>query len=298
MKISFMVPSVTIFDQDGNLDHQGNKNVYDHIINGGIDGIVLMGSTGEFFTMSDAQKRELIKLASEHINGRVRFLVGTSCMDPKETISLSNYALEMGAEAVMIIPPYYFSLTDESVIRYFDQVADGINGNILLYNFPDRTGYDIKPSVTLELARKHKNIVGYKDTVFNMDHTRELIKVVKSEFPDFEILSGYDDNMAHNVLSGGNGCIGGLGNLVPEVASKYADAVRSMDMIAVAENQKIMDQFMTLYSVGSPFIPYVKRGMMLRGIEIGDYCTEPFIRSTPEKDELILSVLKKMGIVE
>ena len=90
MKAKILTPVVTAFDKNGNIDHKANKNIYDNLIVGGVDGIVVMGSTGEFFTMTLEQKKELIKLAVEHINKRTSVLVGTSCMSADETIELSN----------------------------------------------------------------------------------------------------------------------------------------------------------------------------------------------------------------
>ena len=96
---------------------------------------------------------------------------------------------------------------------YYARIAEALpEQSIYLYNFPDRTGYDLTPEITLRLVRKYRNIVGYKDTQAGMDHTRELIKLVKGEFPAFEVYSGFDDNFAHNVLAGGDGCIAGLSN--------------------------------------------------------------------------------------
>lgn len=296
-KISFMTPVVTVFSADGSLDVQGNKNVYEHLIRGGVDGIVVMGSTGEFFSMSMAEKKQLVDLAAGTIQGRTRLLIGASCMDWRETVELGNYALDAGAEAVMIVPPYYFALSDASVLEYFGRVARGIHGNILLYNFPDRTGYDLKPEVILQLARAHKNIVGLKDTVEKMGHTREVIKAVRPEFPEFEVLSGYDDNFVHNVLCGGNGCIGGLSNLIPEVTSAWAKAVCTGDAEGVAKGQRIIDQYMDLYGIGTPFIPIMKRAMQLRGIEMGDTSTVPFLPASPEQEAQIRAVLERMGLL-
>lgn len=296
-KISWMTPVVTVFHEDGTLDVEGNKAVYEHLIKGGVDGIVVMGSTGEFFSMPMEQKKELIRVAAETIKGRTRLLIGTSCMDYRETIELGNYAIDQGAEAVMIIPPYYFALSDASVEEYFDRVADGIHGNILIYNFPDRTGYDIKPQVTLNLARRHKNIVGFKDTVVPMEHTRELIKTMRPEFPEFEILSGYDDNFVHNVISGGNGSIGGLSNLIPEVTSALAKAVRENDMENIQKYQREIDQWMNIYSIGTPFIPVVKRALQLRGLPISDTSTVPFLPVTKEQEDRIKALMTKMGML-
>ena len=230
-KAMFLTPVVTAFDKEGNLDIPANKRVYEHLISGGVDGLVVMGSTGEFFAMTTCQKKELIDLAVETVNHRVKLLIGTSCMTVEDTVELANYAIDRGADAVMIVSPYYFTLSDASVEYYYDQVAERIHGDIYMYNFPARTGHDISPQVTLRLLRKHKNIVGYKDTVFGMDHTRDLLQMVKYEFPDFVVLSGFDNNFVYNVLSGGSGCIGGLSNLYPELFAAWRDAVNCVDTL-------------------------------------------------------------------
>ena len=115
-KANFLTPVVTAFDANGNLDVQANKNVWDHLIKGGVDGLVIMGSTGEFFSMTTEQKKELIKLVVEHVNKRTKVYIGTSCMTVEDTVELSNFAIEAGADAVMIISPYYFALSDENGI--------------------------------------------------------------------------------------------------------------------------------------------------------------------------------------
>lgn len=296
-KISFMTPVVTAFNPDGSLDVQGNKNVYEHLIKGGVDGIVVMGSTGEFFSMSMQDKKKLVDVAAETIKGRTRLLIGASCMDWRETVELGNYAIDAGAEAVMIVPPYYFALSDASVMEYYGKVAPAIHGDILLYNFPDRTGYDLKPEIILELARAHKNIVGLKDTVEKMGHTREVIKALRPEFPEFEILSGYDDNLVHNVMSGGNGCIGGLSNLAPEITSAWAKAVREGDLEGMVKGQRTIDQMMDLYAIGTPFIPISKRAMQLRGIEISDTCTVPFLPANAEQEAQIKAFMTRVGLL-
>lgn len=290
-KAMFLTPVVTAFDADGNLDMQANKNVYEHLIKGGVDGLVIMGSTGEFFAMTTQQKKDLIRLAVETVNHQVKLFIGTSCMNVEDTVAISNYALDQGADAVMIISPWYFTLSDDSVEYYYDQVADQIHGDIYMYNFPARTGHDISPQVTLNLLRKHKNIVGYKDTVFGMDHTRDLLQKVRYEFPDFVVLSGFDNNFVHNILSGGSGCIGGLSNLYPELFAAWRDAVNHKDMDQAAAIQKKVDKLFALYSLGTPFIPIVKKAMVLHGVELQDYCTKPLLQATEEQTEEIRKIM-------
>lgn len=293
----WLTPVVTAFDKDGNLDYEANKNIYDYLIKGGVDGIVVMGSTGEFFTMTMEQKKELIKLAIEHINKRTKVFIGTSCMSADETVELSNYAHDLGVDAVMVISPYYFSLDKASIELFYDKVAEGTKADIYLYNFPARTGYDLSPEITLNLARKHKNIVGYKDTVTEMGHTRALIETMHKEFPNFEVFSGFDENFAHNIFSGGAGVIGGLSNFAPDVCSEAVKAVNEKDFDKIAQMQKIINAMMAIYDTAQVFIPIVKKAMILRGVKMDDYCTVPFISANDEQTAKIKKLLEDLKLV-
>ncbi len=232
---------------------------------GGVDGILILGSIGEFFGLRMEQKKVLLRCAGETVQGRCKLLVGTTSMVYDEIVELSNHALEQGADGAVIIPPYYFHFADESVFEYYDMLAKEIRGDIYLYNFPERTGYDISPLIVKRLALAHTNIVGIKDTIGGVDHTRELIKQVKTIRPDFEIYSGFDDNFAYNVLCGGNGCIAGLSNLYPELTSSWAHALRSADFQKAAECQRSIDRLMDIYSVGKPFVPFIKAALAAKG---------------------------------
>jgi 4-hydroxy-tetrahydrodipicolinate synthase len=293
-KSNFFTPVVTAFDANGNLDIQANKNIYDHLISGGVDGLVVMGSTGEFFTMTTKQKKELIDLATTYVNKRIKVYIGTSCMSVEDTVELSNYAIDAGADAVMIISPYYFILSDESVEFFYSQVADQIKGDILLYNFPARTGHDVTAQITLNLVRKHKNIIGFKDTVLEMGHTRKLITTVCEEFPNFIVLSGFDEFFSHNIMCGGSGCIGGLSNLYPEVFAAWVKAINEKDMDKVEKIQKKVDKMMDLYDVGTPFIPIMKKAMMLHGVQMMDYCTKPFLQANQTETLRIKKIMDEV----
>ena len=295
-KAQIITPVITVFDSQGNLDIQGNINVYQFLIEGGVDGILIMGSTGEFFSMHDSDKRHLIDAAVSFVKGRTRLLIGTSCMRADDTISLSNYALDKGADGVVIIGPYYFALTKESIESYYDNVVGKIHGPVFLYNFPERNGYDLSPDIVLNLLKKHKNIIGYKDTVTEMGHTRSLIQAVKSDYPNFEVYSGFDEFLAHNVMSGGCGSIGGLSTFMPEVLSGYVKAINEKNFELVASYQEKIDKAMELYSIGTPFIPIVKRAMVLRGIKISDISTVPFLQATKTQEEKIIKLMKSLDL--
>ena len=293
----YITPAVTPLNADGSIDEQGAANLYDYLIGHGVDGILALGSIGEFFALSMAQKKQLISLAVRQVNHRVRLLVGTADTVVENVITLSRFALEEGADAVVVVPPYYFWLNGASLETYYATLARAIPGKLYLYNFPDRTGYPIPVEVIAKLALRYPNIVGCKDTISGMDHTRELIKAVKPHRPDFEVYSGFDDNFAHNVLSGGDGCIGGLSNLAPEVCSAWVAAIGRGDAAEISALQQKVDRLMSIYNVGSPFVPYIKRAMELRGIGIQSWATQPLPRPTEADDQKLLAILRQEGLI-
>ena len=257
-KIHYITPAVTPLCPDGQIDFESCKNLYNHLIDGGVDGIVVLGSIGEFFAFTLQQKKDLVRFAVETVQHRVPVIIGTTSMVFDEIVELSNYYVDLGADAVMIIPPYYFYHTDESVIEYYGRLAEAIHGDVYLYNFPDRTGYEISPAVVRKLAERYENIIGIKDTIGGVDHTREIIKQVKQVRPEFRVYSGFDDNFAHNVLCGGNGCIAGLSNLYPELTSAWVKAAREENYAEFQRIQQKIDKLMDIYAVGKPFVPFIK----------------------------------------
>lgn len=297
MNAKWITPVVTALDKDGHVDIEGNKKIYDFLIEKGMNGVLLFGSIGEFFSIPLEEKKAMIKEAIAHINHRVTVYVGTCHMEFETCVELSNYAIEQGADGVMVISPYYFSLPESAILNFYDTLADRVNGPVLLYNFPDRTGHDLTPDMIYTLVSRHKNIVGIKDTVATMGHTRAIIQKVKKEFPEFMVYSGFDEFFGHNVLSGGDGCVAGLSNLAPEAASAYAEAARNDDLAAMAECQQKIDSLMAIYDVAPQFIPTIKKAMTIRGLEMEAVCTQPLLESTEAETEEIKRILKLAELI-
>ena len=286
----YYTPVVTALKKDGSIDKDANVKIWDKLIANGMTGIVIMGSTGEFFALSNDQKRELIDLAAENIKGRTKLFVGTGNMRKDDTVELSNYAIGKGADGVMIVGPYYFGLSDESIELYFSEVAKEVKGGIYLYNFPDRTSYDLKPSIALSLIKNHSNIIGYKDTVGNWAHTRELITTIRdSGNEDFVIMTGNDTNFMFTILTGGNGAIGATSNVYPEISGAWVKAMKSNDMDKAFAIQHTMDRIK--FGVNAFFVPVIKKAIMLRGLDINDTCTFPFVSLTEEQTKQLKSFI-------
>ncbi|MBR3504099.1 MAG: dihydrodipicolinate synthase family protein [Clostridia bacterium] len=293
----YITPAITPFTDGGKIDERGIEALYEHLISGGVDGILALGSIGEFFSIPLEEKKRLISLAVRCAAGRVPVIAGTSDMLFENVVSLSEYALAEGADSVIVVSPYYFKLEPEQVEAYYDALAERIPGRVYLYNFPDRTGYSIPADTIRRLAERHGNIVGCKDTIAGLDHTRELIKAVKPVRPDFEIYSGFDDNFAHNVLCGGDGCIAGLSNVAPEVTSRWARAVNAGNWAEATAVQQVIDRMMDIYSVGAPFIPFIKAATALRGVPVEPRVSFPFPAVTPAQRDTIRRILARENLI-
>ena len=293
----YITPAVTPFLDDGRIDDAGCNALYEHLITGGIDGILVLGSIGEFFSIPVEEKKRLISIAVHKAAGRVPVMAGTADMVFSNVLELSDYALAEGADSVIVVSPYYFRLEPEQIFTYYDTLAKAIDGRIYLYNFPDRTGYTIPADIVRRLAESHPNIVGIKDTISGLDHTRELIKAVKPVRPEFEIYSGFDDNFAHNVLCGGDGCIAGLSNVAPELCHSWVTAVNTGNWAESARIQQVINRLMDIYSVGAPFIPFIKAAAALRGVPVQNILGFPFPGVTESEKEKLRTILSRDGLL-
>jgi len=296
MKSEYITPSVTLFTEDGKPDFENLEKHYNRLIENGISGILVLGSIGEFFAISKEDKKAIIRFAVDAIKGKTKVLIGTGSMVEGDMPELTEYAFNCGADGVVVISPYYFKLTDDSLMDYYGEAANAAGGrDVYIYNFPDRTGYDISPELMLKLARKYPNIAGCKDTIPGIAHTRDVIKTVKSEFPDFKVYSGFDDNFAYNILSGGNGCIGGLSNIIPQFFKAWREDLAANDLQKSAEKQQMINRLMDIYNVGVPFVPFIKSAMKASGLIDCDRATFPLPKASAAQTEAILKILNSCG---
>ena len=296
MEASYITPAITLLNRDRTLNRESQSALFEKLISCGIDGILIQGSIGEFFALPMYQRLQMAKFAVEVINRRTECIVGVSNMVADEIAPFANCCLDFGADAVIILPPYYFPFDDETLLQYFHRLLKDIHGQVYLYNFPARTGCSISAETVLRLAQEHSNLKGIKDTITGMEHTRELIKAIKPQFPEFKIYSGFDDNAARNVLSGGDGVIGGLSNVAPEICSAWMKAIREGDAEGIAAGQQKIDRLMDIYSVGSVFVPIIKEAARLRGTVDSNVCTFPMVPPTRAESEAIAAILAREGI--
>ena len=270
MKSMAICPMLTAFTDSGSLDFDANERQIERLIAGGIDGILFLGSIGEFSAISMEQKEEFSKFAIGRVNGRVRTIVGTSCASMEDTIRMNSVVCEAGADAAMILPPYYFAADEEALYRYYSTLAHKTSFPFMLYNYPATTGTNMSADLVCRLAREYPQIIGIKDTVENFGHTRTLIHSVHALRPDFEVFSGFDEYFLLNLMVGGNGVISGLNNIMPHVFRQLLDGYAHNNFFAMRSAQQKISSLMALYQVMPSFVQSIKIAISML---IDDYPT-------------------------
>ena len=223
-------PVPSIVDAQGELDKVGMARMLEHVIESGADGMLILGSGGEFSQFSSQQRKEIAAFCLHHVNGRVPVLIGIACSGTAETIELGRHAQEHGADGVLVVNPYYAKLSDDARFMHYKRIADALKTPVFLYNFPDLTGQDIGLDIITRLAKEVPNIVGIKDTIDNISHTREIINRVHTFRPDFIIFSGYDEYMLDTLLLGGHGGIPATFNFAPTITRGIYQAFLDNDL--------------------------------------------------------------------
>lgn len=289
-------PVITVLDEHGNIDYSGNEIVINRLIESGVNGLLFLGSIGEFFALSKDEKKEFIRFAIKTVKKRVPVMIGTGGTIEEEVIELTKFAEQEGAAAVVLISPYYFKLNTNTIFRYYANVASRVSLPIMLYNFPERTSADLSSELVLRLAKEFENIVAIKDTVDNISHTRKIIQTVKAYRPDFCVLSGFDEYLIPNLLAGGDGVLCGLTNVAPEIFVEMLKGYASKDFARVAAEQERISILMNLYDVSHPFVAAIKAAVAARGVPILPVVKEPAVSLTQEQLNAVQQLLAKASI--
>ena len=202
--------------KDNRIDYERFAKLIDWQIAEGIDGIVVCGTTGEASTLTDEEHRDAIKFAVDHVAGRVPVIAGTGSNDTDYAIDLTRFACEAGADAVLLVTPYYNKATQKGLLASFTAIADASTKPVILYNVPSRTGCNILPATAAILA-DHPNIVAIKEACGNISQIAELAALTRGKL---DIYSGNDDQIVPILSLGGVGVISVLSNLMPRETSR------------------------------------------------------------------------------
>ena len=257
-------PVVIFFDQNGEIDYSLNKTHIDKLIDSGIDGVLLLGSSSEFSSLKLSEKMEYLKEIVPHINGRVPILVGVGNTVLKESIELAQYAESIGVQGVMAVNPYYWKLTNNQMVEYFSEIANAVSINTYLYNIPQLTGQEIPIEVISTLVENQPNIRGIKETVSDFGRIRKVLRAIKEKHPQFDVFTAFDEHLVDGYLIGAAGSINGTTNFLPEVTVNLLKALEAKDFDQIQKYQLQISSLMEVYDINNSLFSTFKEGAYYR----------------------------------
>ena len=276
------VAIITPFNENGiNFDELGR--IIEDQIAGGTDAIVITGTTGESATMTDEEHRQAIKYAVEKVNKRIPVVAGAGSNETAYAVELAKHAEEVGADALLVVTPYYNKCTQNGLVAHYNKIADSVNIPLILYNVPSRTGVNIKIETYVKLS-KHPRIVAVKEA--NGDLT-SILRLRAACGDDLHVYSGNDDQIVPILSLGGLGVISVLANVAPKAAHDICQFYFDGKVKESAKLQiEYADLIDALFCEVNP-IP-VKTAMRLMGYKVGG-----LRMPLSEMEEANLEILKK-----
>lgn len=278
--------------KNGEVDYEAYARLIDWQIESGISAIVAAGTTGEGSTLTDEEHKEVIRFTVEKVAGRVPVIAGTGSNDTAYAIELTKYACEVGADAMLVVSPYYNKATQNGLIKSFNAIADASTKPIILYNVPSRTGCNITPKTAAELA-KHPNIVAIKEASGNISQIAELAALTKGEL---DIYSGNDDQIVPVMSLGGKGVISVLSNLMPKETDDICkNFINGKTEEALKTQLELLPLINALFCEVNP-IP-VKAAMAAMGF--GENSLRlPLTEMEKDNEKMLLSLMREQGLIK
>lgn len=282
---------ITPFHENGDINYDKLAWLIEEQIAAGIDALVICGTTGEASTLTEEEHMDVIRASVKMIKKRVPVIAGTGSNCTMTAIRFSKEAEEAGADALLVVSPYYNKASKQGLYEHFKDIADSVTLPVILYNIPGRTGVNIEPDTIYRLARDVKNIVAVKEATGNISQIAK-IAALTSEL-DFAIYSGNDDEVVPICSLGGKGVISVSSHIIPKVMH---DMVRSYLDGDCKKALQLQNQYLSLCN--SLFIDVnpipVKEAMNLLGMEVGGY-RKPLTPMSEELKDKLRKELNKAG---
>ena len=281
---------VTPFDEHGEIDFNATKDLVNHLINNGSDGLVVAGTTGESPTLSTEEKVELFKFVVDVVDNRVPIIAGTGSYNTKASIELTRLAEKAGVDGVLLVVPYYNKPSQEGLYQHFKAIAESTSLPCILYNIPGRSVINMSVDTTVRLSQI-SNIVSIKDASADLDAMAEIIERTPE---NFTLYSG-DDSITLPLLSiGGTGVISVASHIIGnEMKAMIADFKAGNLQEAATAHRQLLPVFKGLFTAPNP--TPVKAALHLKGIPVGGVRL-PLVPLTIEETETLQTTIDRVNL--
>ena len=286
---------VTPMETEGEINWECLKDLIEWHIASNTSGLVIVGTTGESATLDVAEHVQIIERSVDISSGRIKIIAGTGANSTKEAIYLTNAAKSAGADASLLVTPYYNKPTQEGLYRHYMMIADEVSLPQILYNVPSRTGCDLLNETVIRVA-DHDNIVGLKDATGDLSRLEELLKLLEAkEIGDFYLYSGDDPTATSFILNGGKGTISVTANIVPEIISEICKLSLDGDSQGALDLDSKLEELNEMLFVESNPIPI--KWLLNRIGRISDGIRLPLSPFSQEYHNDAEEILKKLNLL-
>lgn len=262
-----IVPMITPIDEDENIDENRMRRQVDYVIDGGISGILVFGSNGEFYVIEEEEMKRGLQITVSQAAGRVPVYFGIGAISTKKCARLAKMAAANGAMGISVLQPMFLKPTEDELFRHFKTIADAVPETpMLLYNNPGRVGYTMSGNLVERLAHEVDNIVGMKDTSGDMTQTAEFIR--RTRDVDFKVFGGKDTLLYASLCHGAVGGVCTAGNFMPELITDIYNKYVAGDIAGALEAQFKLNP-VRLSMDGASFPVAAKDMANLRGLDMG-----------------------------
>jgi 4-hydroxy-tetrahydrodipicolinate synthase len=287
------VALVTPF-KNNEVDKEKLRELVEFHLSNGTDAILPCGTTGESATLSYEEHIEVIRIVVETVKKRIPVIAGTGSNSTRETYELTKHAKEIGADAVLLVAPYYNKPTQKGLYEHYSFIAKNVDIPIIIYNIPGRTGVNISPETIISLAKAHKNVIGVKEASGSIDQVSEIVR--NTAELNFSVFSG-DDSLTLPILAvGGKGVISVIANILPRDTHNLCEYWFKGDVKKAQElHLKMFPLVKALFIETNP-IP-IKAAMGMLGL-CSDELRLPLVPMEEKNREKLYQALKNYGLVE
>ena len=290
-----IIPAViTPLTNDGKFNEKAMRKLLNYLIDGGVHGLFVVGTTGEFYGLTPEEKRDIFKITMDEAKGKVPVYAGTSSITTRETVMLTQIAEECKVNAVSVLTPMFVAPTQDQLIKHYKTIADNTNLPVVLYNNPPKTSVNLAPATVAKLAEV-PNIVGIKDSSGDMTVTAEYIRLTQ-HMDDFSVLMGRDTLIYGALCYGAAGSIAACANVAPRLCVDIYEKFIAGDLKGSLKAQFTLAPLRIAFTLGT-FPAVIKESLNLLGIEAGP-CMEPAGPMTSEERAKLRKVLIDMGLLK
>ena len=286
------VAIVTPFHEDGSVNYEKFEELVEEQIAGGTDAVIVCGTTGEASTLTHEEHLDLIRFCVEKVKGRVPVIAGTGSNCTQTAVYLSTEAEKYGADALLLVTPYYNKATQKGLYEHFKKIADSVKLPVILYNVPGRTGCNILPQTAVKLCTEVSNIVAIKEASGNISQVAELMALAEGRI---DLYSGNDNQVVPLLALGGKGVISVVSNVAPRQMHDMCQRFFDGDVEGSAKEQlRLIELNNALFCEVNP-IP-VKTAMNLMGKQVGPL-RMPLSEMEPKNVETLKTALSHYGLL-